>query len=296
MKRRELLKHLPPLMLASAMPTRMSGGGDKLAGKSRLLTAIVAYSFRNALKNKTMTYEDLVRLAADIDVDGLDLTVYWFPNTSDEFLLPLRRLAYKLAVDIYSISIRTDMCRPPGEIRDREVAEVKRWVDAAAKLGAGHIRVFGGQVPKNSTEDEAAGWAVETLKRGAEYSGSKGVILGLENHGGITGRAERVVQIVKQVNSPWVGISLDTGNFRTDGYSQIELCLPYAANVQLKTDLRVKGGKREPQDWDRIAGMLVKSGYKGYMALEYEAKGDPATEIPPMMKELRRITRKYSAA
>lgn len=290
MDRRELLMSAPWLAAA------FTASGDTLAGKARFRTAICAYSFRDALKNKTMTYEDLVRLAVDLNVDGLDLTVYWFPNTSDEFLLPLRRIAYKMGVEIYSISIRTDMCRPEGELREREVAEVRRWVDAAEKLGAGHIRVFGGNVPKTATEEQAAGWAAETLKRSAEYSGSKGIILGLENHGGITERAERIIQIVKQVDSPWVGINLDTGNFRTDGYSQIEMCLPYAVNVQVKTEIRAEGGKREPQDWDRILGMLAKAGYKGYLALEYEAEEDPATAVPRLMKELRRLARKHSTA
>jgi L-ribulose-5-phosphate 3-epimerase len=295
MRRRELLKGLP-LVGAFGLPVGLKSGSEKLANIARLRTAICAYSFREALKDKTLTYEDLVRMAVEQDVDGLDLTVYWFPNTSDEFLLPLRQLAYRMCVEIYSISIRTDMCKPAGDLREKEVAELKRWVDAADKLGASHIRVFGGRIPNGSTEDQAADWAAETLKRCAEYSGSKGVFLGLENHGGITERAETIIRIIKKADSPWVGISVDTGNFSRDGYEQLEMCVPYAVNVQVKTEIRVEAGKREPQDWDRIVGMLAKAGYKGYLALEYEAKEDPATAVPRHMKELRRLVRKYSTA
>ncbi len=289
MNRRELLASMP--WLAASLGAPASGAGVK----SRFRTAICAYSFRDALKNKSMTYEDLVRLASDLDVDGLDLTVYWFPNTSDEFLMPLRRAAYKMGVDIYSISISTDMCKPPGDTRDAEIAKVRGWVDAAAKLGAGHIRVFGGHVPKDSTEADAATWCADTLKVCAEYSGGKGVILGLENHGGITERAETIIQIVKKVDSPWVGINLDTGNFDRDGYNQIEMCVPYAVNVQVKVDIRVEAGKPEKQDWGRIAAMLAKGGYRGYLALEYEDKDDPASVMPRLMSELTKIARKYTA-
>jgi sugar phosphate isomerase/epimerase len=240
-----------------------------------------------------MTYDDLVRLAVELDVDGLDLTVYWFPNTSDAFLLPLRRLAYKMAVEIYSISIRTDMCRPTPELQTRELEEIQKWVDVAAKLGAGHIRVFGGDVPKGSTEDQAAQWVATVLKRAGDYSGKKGVILGLENHGGITEKAERVIQIVKQVDSPWVGINLDTGNFQSNAYSQIEACVPYAVNVQFKTEIK-EGGKDSPSDWNRIMEMLAKGGYKGYLALEYEAEENPGTAVPRLTKQLNQIARKYS--
>jgi len=96
MRRRDLFGVIPAAAVAWA------------AGP-RLRTAICAYSYRNELKAKTMTYDDLVHVAVETGVDGLDLTVYWFPNTSDEFLMPLRGLAYRNGVEIYSISIRTEL-------------------------------------------------------------------------------------------------------------------------------------------------------------------------------------------
>lgn len=264
------------------------------AGKSRLRSAICAYSFRDPLAAKTMTYGDIVHLAVDLGVDGLDLTVYWFPNQSDSFLLPLRRLAYKSGVEIYSISIRTNMCQPTPELRQKEVAQISSWIDVAGKLGAGHIRVFGGTVPKGSTEDEAAGWAAEVLARAAEYAGKMGIILGLENHGGITERADRIIQIVKKVDSPWVGINLDTGNFREKAYQQVQQIVPYAVNVQLKTEVRGDSGQTEPSDWARFLNMLSSGGYRGYVALEYEEKPDPRTAVPPLIRKLQGLLKSYS--
>jgi sugar phosphate isomerase/epimerase len=270
--------------MAAAYP--LHAGVETSKGGARLKSAICAYSFRTELQKKTMSYEDLVRLCADLEVDGLDMTVYWLPSTSDDFLMPLRRLAYRSGVEIYSISVRTDMCKPPAE-QDKEIGVVKGWVDVAAKLGAGHIRVFGGTVPKTSNEDTAARWVVEILKRASEYAGSKGVILGLENHGGITEKAARIVEIVKKVDSPWVGINLDTGNFHTKVYEQIELCVPYAVNVQVKERVRVDGNL-EDSDWARVTSMLRKAGYKGYLALEYEEKEPAPTAVPRLIPKLRK--------
>lgn len=265
------------------------------SAKGRLRTAICAYSFRDALQKGTMKYEDLVPLAVENEVDGLDLTVYWFPSTEAAFLLPLKRLAYRQGVEIYSICVRTNMCQPTAELRDKEVADVKKWIDVAASLGAGHIRVFGGAVPKTSTEDEAAKWVVDVLSRGAAYAAERGVILGLENHGGITARASRIVEIIKKVNSPWAAVNLDTGNFTEDAYEQIAQILPYAANVQFKTDIRVAGGKLEPADWDRLTKMIAGGGYRGYLSLEYENKEDASVHVPPLLKKLNALARKYSA-
>ncbi len=289
------LIHLPSGLKAAGAVAVAHGNHRKK--QARFRSATCAYSFRKALGAGKMSYDDLVHMAVDLDIDGLDLTVYWFPeNLTDDFLLPLRRLAYKNGVDIYSISIRTELTQSSAAGQEKEVANLKKWIDVANKLSATHIRVFGGRVPKGATEDQAAGWAAEVLKRGAEYAGKRGVILGLENHGGITARAERIIQIVKKVDSPWVGINLDTGNFRTDALKQIEMCLPYAVNSQFKTLITGSDGKKQPSDWDLIVGMFAKTGYKGYLAIEYEGKEPAETGFPRYMKKLQAVIRKYNAA
>ena len=287
MQRRDLFRLMPAL---AAAPWHAA----EPAVRSRLRSAICAYSFRRELESGAMRYDDLVRMAVDLDLDGLDLTVYWFPNTTDEFLMPLRNLANRSGVPIYSISIRTNMCQPTAELQAKEVASIRQWVDVASKLGAGHIRVFGGDVPRGRTEDEAADWVTEILTAASSYAAAHGVILGLENHGGITLRAERIIQIVKKVNSPWVGINLDTGNFRENFYEQIRMCLPYAVNAQFKTVMRGLKGEVEPSDWERIVKMFAESGYKGYLALEYEENRPAREAFPPLMRKLRDLARQHS--
>jgi L-ribulose-5-phosphate 3-epimerase len=281
-----LRRHFVPLLsapLLAAAPTPL------------LRPALCAYSFRQELQSKKMTYQDVIRFAAENSLDGVDLTVYWFPSTDDAFLYDLKQLAYRTGVEIYSISIRTDMCKPPGAEADAMFADIRKWVDAAAKLGAGHIRVFGGTVPKTSNEAEAAGWVVQLLSKAGAYAGSKGVILGLENHGGITEKAATIVDIVKRVNSPWVGINLDTGNFHTKVYEQIAMIAPHAVNVQVKVEVR-EDNVTQPSDWDRVSKLLVANNYRGYLALEYEAKEAALTAIPGHLARLRQVCAKYSAS
>ena len=304
MTRREMLQAVPALAIPATAQAQGEAKAPKpeqtaltpdVRGKTRLRTAICAYSFREQLKDRSMSYADLVRLAVDLGVDGLDMTVYWMPSTLDDFLPPLRGIAYRMGVDIYSISIRSEMTRATRELQDAEFTTIKKWVDAADRLGAGHIRVFGGNVPKGATVEQASGWATEVLKRAAEYSGSKGIILGLENHGGVTERAETIIKIVRAVNSPWVGINLDTGNFRTETYEQIEMCAPFAVNVQVKAETRGADGQKSQGDWDRVAQILAKANYKGYLALEYEAAEDAARAVPRLIKRLRQVADRHSS-
>ncbi|HUS06580.1 MAG TPA: sugar phosphate isomerase/epimerase family protein, partial [Bryobacteraceae bacterium] len=202
----------------------------------------------------------------------------------------LKKLAYQSAVSIYTIGIRARMAQPTAELQAAEVKSVRDWADAAQRLGAGHIRIFGGPVPKGATEDQAVGWAVETLKRCADEASKKGITLGLEDDGGLTTNADRTVEIVKKADTPWAGINLDIGNFPDNGYHQIEMCAPYATNVHFKTHVKVNR-QNEPADWPRVLGILGKAGYRGYLALEYEVTEDPRANVPKLIAKMRDVIR-----
>jgi sugar phosphate isomerase/epimerase len=271
--------------LAAAAAVAAAATDAKAASKGRFRAAICAYSFRNQLKAGTMTYADIVRMASDLGADGIDLTTYWFADTNDDTLYTLKKLAYRSSIDIYTIGVRVRLAQPTAELQAAELETVRKWVDVAEKLGASHIRIFGGSVPKGATDDQAVAWAVETLKRATEISGKKGIILGVEDDGGITTNADRTIEIVKKAASPWAGINLDIGNFPDDGYTQIEMCAPYATNVHFKTAVKVNKQK-QPADWPRVLKILGNAGYKGYLSLEYEEEEDPGTVVPKLIRKM----------
>lgn len=291
MNRRDWLKQVS---LAAGAAVAPATAAAQAAGKPRLRPAICAYSFRDELAKGTMTYEDLIRLAADLGVDGLDLTVYWLPqNATGDSLLSLRRLAYRCGIDIYGIGTRAQMCQATPQLQDAEVGRLTRWLDVAERLGARHVRVFGGSPPADSSEEQAVAWAAATLDKCARAAGPRGLFLGVEDDGAFTEKAERLVEIVRRAGSPWVGICLDIGNFPSDAYRQVEICLPYALNLHFKTEVS-EVGRQQPLDWDRLF-RLVAPAYRGYIALEYEGSGaPPRAAVPELIAKLRAAVRKYA--
>jgi L-ribulose-5-phosphate 3-epimerase len=283
--------------LAAATVSPLRAQQQAAPGKARFRTGLVAYSYRQALQAKTMTYEDLVRVAVDTGTDGIDMTVYWLPATSDDYLLGLRRFAFKNRVEIYSIGTRVRLAQPTAELREQQLQELKKWLDVAQRVGATHVRVFGGDKPANGTMEQAIGFAAETLKRGAELAGSRGLILGVEDDGGITDFAKDTIEIVKRADSPWAGMNLDIGNFRPPAvYDQIEMSIPYAVSTHIKTTVALDDGKtRGPMDLDRVFNMFAAHGYRGYMGLEYEASDDSSSEIPAHLRRLKQLAVKYSS-
>jgi L-ribulose-5-phosphate 3-epimerase len=298
--RRSFLAATGAAVAAAASPATSrasaASGGQTASAKPRFRTGLVAYSYRQALQAKTMTYEDLITIAVETGIDGIDLTVYWLPATTDDVLLPLRRLAYRNRVEIYSIGTRVRLAQPTPELREKELVELRKWVDVAQKIGASHMRVFGGPLPQGATLDQAVGFAVETLKRGAEYSGARGITLGVEDDGGITDYAKETIEIVKGADSPWAGMTLDTGNFRPPKvYEQIEMSIPFAVGTHIKTQVALDDGKsRAEADWERIFSMFARHGFRGYMGLEYGGE-DGAAAVPGHLRRLKELAVKYSA-
>jgi sugar phosphate isomerase/epimerase len=266
----------------------------KRNGRTKMKLSLAAYSFRDQLTGKKAprwTLDDFIDFCAAQNLDGTELTGYYFPaEITGEYLTHLKHKTFLLGLDVSGTAIANNFCRPPGAERDKEIAHVKQWIDYAAAFGAPCIRIFSGDVPKGYSEAEAIRWAIEGIEECCEYGASKGVFLALENHGGISVPAERLVSIVRAVRSPWFGVNLDTGNFHSaDPYADMVQVAPYAINVQVKTEITPQGGAKQPADMARIIGILRDVQYRGYVVLEYEAAEDANAAVPRHLAELRRL-------
>jgi sugar phosphate isomerase/epimerase len=272
-------------------------------GPPRLRLSLAAYSFRQYFKDGRDKAEAQTDPAKQIDLfqfidfcaahncEGAELTSYYFPpNTDQEFLLKLRRHAFLRGVTLSGTAVGNTFTHPQGAERQSAIALVKKWVDHAAVMGAPHIRIFAGSTPRGLNPAEAKTFCITAIEECAKFAGEKGIFLGLENHGGIVAEPKELLEIVRAINSPWVGINLDSGNFHTDDpYRDFELCAPYAVNVQIKSEIRRRRGGTEPADLKRMIDILRKANYQGFVALEYEAAPDPWKEVPVLLKQLREL-------
>jgi len=291
LNRRKLLGALAALPVVSASELALRAQTATAAGPGHLKAGLVAYSYRKELMAKTMNYEDVIRKASDWGLDGVDTTVYWFPDTSDQYLAGLRKAALKNGVQLYNAGVRVQLAQPTPELRTAQVDSIRKWVDVADRIGASHVRVFGGAIPKGATEEQAIAWAVEVLRRGAEYAGSKGITVGVEDDGGLTATAEPTIAVAKQAESPWAGVNADSGNPPKNGYAQFDMLLPYATSIHLKTTVTDENGKHIPADWGRLLGMIAKAGYRGFVGLESEGEDAPG-EVPALCAKLRSMISK----
>ena len=260
-------------------------------GSSRFAFSLAAYSYRNLLNGKAakLTLDDFVDDCASYGLDGTELTSYYFPQKiTSKYLYGLKQRCFRLGLDISGTAVGNDFGHPDGEQRKGQIAHVKKWIDYAEMLGAPVIRIFAGHPKKGLSDQQSHALMVSAIEECCAYAGEHGVHLALENHGGPTSTAAGLLAFVRDVKSPWFGINLDTGNFHTqDIYGDLEKVAPYCLNVQVKVVVSGADRVKRPSDFKRLAKMMRAANYRGYIVLEYEESGNPRTECPKYLDQLR---------
>lgn len=260
-------------------------------GQPKFKFSLAAYSYRELFKGETpqATLFDFVSDCAKFGLEGTELTSYYFPKAvTHDYLRQLRQHCFRLGLDVSGTAVGNDFGHPPGEARQKEIANTKKWIEFAAILGAPVIRIFAGHDKKDVPPAQSHSLMVSGIEECCEHAGRHGVHLALENHGGPTATAEGLLKLVKDVQSPWFGVNLDTGNFHSDDiYGELERCAPYALNVQVKVVVSGPAKKKEPTDYKRLAKILRDANYRGYIVLEYEEAGDPREASAKALDELR---------
>jgi sugar phosphate isomerase/epimerase len=268
---------------------------------ARLLPGCCAYSYDKDLREGKMTLEDIILKAVELEISSVDMTVYYLKSTDPEYLHSLRLLAYKHAVAFSGAACGAIMIQATAAKRIETLNQIKKWVDVTNELGASHLRIFAGMLPSGANMKEAIDWVVETMKVACDYSGKKGITLGLEDHEGVTQTSDVCIEIMQRVNSPYASINLDITNFiagpTQDAYAQIAACLPYSSgNIHIRDHFY----DHTPVDMDRVWKMFAQAGYQGYVSAEYEASFSDSlpssTGVPQVIETIKTLCKKYSSA
>ena len=204
------------------------------------------------------------------------------------------------------LSTHQGFVSPDADKRKANVERTMRSLELAHALGIPLIRVNTGtwgtaksfsalmanrgvEKPLDGyTDEDAFPWVIESFEHCLPTAARLGVVMGLENHWGLGRTAEGVLRVVKAVDSPWLSVTADTGNFLEDPYDQLEMLAPHASFVQAKT---YQGGGTWytlALDYDRIAAIFRRHAYRGYVSLEFEGKAPAAEAVPQSLAMLRR--------
>lgn len=265
---------------------------------------VSTYSFWQ-FRERRAEIEDCIEAAARMGFDGVEILQKQMREEGNGYVQSLKRRAFDAGLELCGLSTHQGFVSPDAAVRIDNVGITCRSIELAARLGIPTMRVNTGRWGTSKsfddlmankgveprlpghTDDEAFGWVIASLEECLPTAERCGVVLGLENHWGLGRTAEGVMRIVDAIDSPWLRVTLDTGNFLDDLYPQMERLAPKACLVQAKT--YCGGGKWYTLDIDypRVADILHRHGYRGWVSLEFEGHDDPATAVPASLALLR---------
>ena len=275
-----------------------------LMAQPRQRIAVSTYSFWHFEPVK-YPIEKVIDQAYSMGFDGVELLHRQFASEEKSYLNALKQRAFDKGLDMPMLSIHQDFVSPDVAERKQHIDHTKHCIDLASQLGIPCVRLNSGRWKTIKSFDDlmkakgeeppiagykdadAIGWCVDSIREILPHAESAGVKLALENHWGLTTKVSTLLQIWKTVNSPWLGINLDTGNYPDKYYEGIAQMAPHASIVQAKT---YHGGGvwyTLDLDYKKIAGILRAAKFSGWVSLEMEGKEDAATAVPKSLKTLR---------
>ncbi len=277
----------------------------KINMNSNYKFAIATYSYWHFREPK-VTVQQVIDHAYNLGVDGVDVLHVQMDNESPEYIRSLVDRAQDKDIELICLSIHQDFVDPDKEKRNKNIDHTKKCIDIAHDLGISYIRLNSGRwntidsfdelmankgvepILPGVTEDEGFQWCIDSINECLPHAEQAGVVLALENHWGLTRTPEGLLRIVNSIDSPWLGVLMDTGNFLEDPYEKLEEIAPQTVFVQAKT--YYGGGEWYTLDLDypRIAEILKKVEYKGYISLEFEGKEDANTGVPKSIDLLKK--------
>jgi L-ribulose-5-phosphate 3-epimerase len=304
MKRRHFIVNS---LAAAAAPSLLSGA-DAPVVKRKVPNRIgvSTYSFWGFQREEYASVEKCLEISADMGFDGVEILQVQLQDFSPAALRSIKRRAFALGLDLMGYSTHQGFLTPDADKRRDHVSKTAFFLEQAYELGIPTMRVNTGrwgtsknfdELMKNRgieprleghTDEEGFKWVIDSFAQLIPEAEKRGVVMGLENHWGLGIDPEGVLKIVNALKSPWLQVTLDTGNFLENPYPKLEQLASNTVLMQAKTYFG--GGRWYSLDLDygKIADIMQAANYRGYISLEFEGQENPLTAVPKSLDLLRK--------
>ncbi len=291
-----------------AVDAKGAAGRVSPGGRTSYPIVLSTYSLWRFRNDEFRDFNKCLDIADEFGFDGVELLLYQLEQNellSHAKLMSYKRRALALGLPLVGMSTHQGFLSPDREERNQNIDRTIGQIELAYKLGIPTMRVNTGRWGTSAdfdalmanrgiepplsgyTDEDGYPWVIEALQRCVRVAEKCGIVLGLENHWGLGLTPEGLLRIVNSVDSPWLQVTTDTGNFLENPYERLEQIAPKTILVQAKT--YYGGGQWYSLDLDypRIASILRKHGYRGFVSLEFEGMEDYKTAIPKSLELMR---------
>ncbi len=280
MQRRSFLKH--SLLTSGALLTH------KLLAEQphpNLKISLAQWSLHRTLQEKKIDNLEFPGIAKNTyGIDTVEYVNQFFKSADPAYLKDVLSRSNDVGVTNHLIMVDDEgfLARPGDKERLTAVDNHKKWIEAAKYLGCQTIRV---NLHGDGTTADKKVASIDSLSRLGEYAKPLNINIVVENHGSDSSKGEWLVEVMKGVNKPNVGLLPDFGNFcishpwgstqegcetAYDRYKGVKEMLPFAKGVSAKSyDFDAKG-EQPLMDYKKLLDIVRASGFKGYIGIEFE--------------------------
>ena len=259
----------------------------KFNSKQTLKISLAQWSLNKSIKTGKLPILDFAKKARSFSIEGIEFVSGLYTRDTDILdRMSMNSLSKELikrsddyGIDnvLFMIDNQGDLASSNKNERLQAIENHKRWIDLSAEIGCKTMRVnLNGEKDLNKWTKNS----VKSLTTLNKYNENINVVV--ENHGGLSSSGKYLSNVMSKVKLKNCGTLPDFGNFCMNGspwgnctqmydrYLGTEELMPYAHAVSAKSYDFDDEGNETSIDYSRMMDIVIKSGYQGYVGIEYE--------------------------
>jgi sugar phosphate isomerase/epimerase len=280
---------------------------------------VSTYSLLNAIKAGEMDVLGVIEWVARAGGEHVEIVPLGYDLHSDPGLAErIVKKASDCGIALSNYAVKGNLLADGDEAFRIEIRRLKGEIDMAARLGVPLVRhdIATHQDTSLRHFRRCFDKLVEGCREIADYAAPKGITTSIENHGYFVQASDRVLGVVDAVDRKNFKTTLDVGNFvcvDEDPLASVRKNAPFASMVHLK-DFYIRGERDDPgEGWFRSSGgrylrgsivgqgdlpiadiisVVKKSGYDGFISIEFEGMEACQTGTRIGLENARRIWEK----
>jgi hydroxypyruvate isomerase len=271
-----------------------ASGAETTAANSRIISSVMLWTLKGS-------FEEKLEVAAAAGCESVEL-VGEHANWSDADIDRMKKLARSLKLGMDTLIATPDWGKRPvsmvaPEQRDNFLNDVKQAITFAQKLEIPQIILMSGNEIPGKTHEEQYASLLEGAKRAGDLAAKANLTMIVEplnskvNHKGffLTTCVEGL-KLIKQVDNPHVKLLFDVYHEQVQNGNVIRT-LTEAAPLVAVFHVADNPGRNDPgtgeMAWPNIYKAIRKTGYSGYVTMEYLPLGDQRASLTKAVKDMR---------
>ena len=270
-------------------PANLAWGGRD--GKTLYVTAVTSvykvrpgkamlscdtYSLRDYFSQGKLDYLTVPAALKEMGIRGIAYNDIWMKSYDTAYLDSIKKACADAGVKITGLICDGNLATPSDAAWNAQIEENRKKMRAAAYLGAAIVRLdLGGLGDEEKDDTIGAQRCIDAFKKLLPLAKELNLKMTIENHGGVSKKADTILKVIKGSDPAWVGSCPDFGNWPDEvRYTETAKLASYAYHVHAKTHRFNEQGEDANKDYKRLLQMLRDADYTYAVSIEYEGSED----------------------